>query len=90
MRGVMVSGLTAGGHDVYALSIAPAYFSVDHGGKMRGLSVSSYNRIQGEQKGVTIGILNYARKLSGYQIGLINVASNKDRFRIMPFINFAR
>ena len=90
VRGLLISGFAAGGHDVYALSIAPAYFKVDRGGEMRGLSVSSYNRIQGEQKGVTIGILNYARKLSGYQIGLINVASNKKRFRIMPFFNFAR
>ena len=90
VRGVMLSGFAAGGHDVYALSFAPGYFKVDRGGEMRGLSISSYNRIQGEQKGVTIGILNYARKLTGYQIGLINVASNKKRFRVMPFFNFAK
>ena len=90
VRGIMLSGLTAGGMDVHALSIAPAYFTVPPGGEMRGLSISSFNRIQGEQKGITIGIVNYARHLSGYQIGLINIADNKERFRIMPIFNHSR
>lgn len=57
---------------------------------MRGLSISSFNRIQGEQKGITIGLLNYARKLSGLQIGLINIAKNKSRFSVMPLVNYAK
>jgi hypothetical protein len=90
MRGVMLSGFAAGGMDVHAFSIAPAYFKVPPGGEMRGLSISSFNRIQGEQFGITIGIVNYAKKLSGYQIGLINIADNKERFRILPFVNHSK
>jgi hypothetical protein len=90
VRGVMISGLAAGGQDVHAFSVAPAYFVVEQGGVMRGLSISSFNRIRGEQKGITIGIVNYARKLSGYQIGLINIANNKKRMKVLPFFNHAR
>lgn len=90
VRGIILSGVAAGGVDVHALSFAPAYFNVRDGGVMRGLSISSFNRIQGEQKGITIGIVNYARKLSGFQIGLINIAKNKSKFSVMPLVNFAK
>ncbi len=89
VRGIILSGFAAGGKDVYAISVAPAYFNVVPGGEMRGLSVSAFNRIQGEQKGVTIGIVNYARKLSGLQLGLINIAKNKDRLSVMPIFNYS-
>jgi hypothetical protein len=90
IKGIALGGIAAGGRDVYALSLAPAYFTIEPGGEMRGLSISAFNRIRGEQKGITIGILNYARKLSGFQFGLINIAQNKSRFKIMPFVNHAR
>lgn len=90
VRGIMLSGVAAGGEDVYALSVAPAYFNIVPGGVMRGLSVSAFNRIQGEQKGITIGIVNYARTLSGLQLGLINIAKNKDRMSVMPIFNYAK
>ena len=55
---------------------------------MRGASVSAYNRIQGRQHGLTIGIVNIADELHGVQFGLINIAKNKARFRVMPIINW--
>jgi len=90
VRGVIIAGVAAGGVDVHAFVVAPAYFNVRDGGVMRGLSISSFNRIQGEQQGITIGILNYARKLSGFQFGLINIAQNKSRFKVMPIMNYAK
>lgn len=88
VRGIMVSGFAAGGHDVNAFSFAPGYFHVDDGGIQRGVSVSAFNRILGDQNGLTIGIVNWARNLNGFQLGLLNFAGNKDRMKWMPIINW--
>ena len=88
VRGIMLSGLAAGGHDVKAFSVAPAYFHVDEGGVQQGVSISAFNRILGDQDGLTIGIVNWARNLNGFQLGLLNFAGNKDRMKWMPFVNW--
>ena len=90
VRGVMISGLAAGGEDVHAFSFAPAYFLIEDRGIQRGLSIAAFNRIKGEQAGFTIGIVNWARSLSGVQIGLLNYAGNKKRMKWMPLVNFGR
>ena len=89
VRGIILSGFAAGGEDVKALVFALGYFTVPKGGIQRGLSVSAFNRIQGEQAGFTIGIVNWARSLSGAQIGLLNYAGNKSSMKWMPLINWA-
>jgi len=86
--GIILSGFAAGGHDVYALSMAPGYFKIDHDGRQRGVSIAAFNRIRGVQEGLTIGIVNWTRQLEGIQIGLINGAGNKKRMRWMPFVNW--
>ena len=88
VRGIMVSGIAAGGHDVKAFSFAPGYFHVDDGGVQQGVSIAAFNRILGDQDGLTIGIVNWARHLNGFQIGLLNFAGNKDRMKWMPFVNW--
>ena len=88
VRGIILSGFAAGGHDVYALSLAPGYFKIDHDGRQRGVSIAAFNRIRGVQEGLTIGIVNWTRQLEGIQIGLINGAGNKKRMRWMPFVNW--
>ena len=90
VRGIVLSGFAAGGHDVKALMVAPAYINIKDDGIQRGLAVSAFNRIQGEQAGFTIGIVNWARSLSGVQIGLLNFAGNKERMKWMPLVNWAR
>lgn len=90
VRGIMLAGFAAGGHDVKALVIAPGYFTIKDDGIQQGLSIAAFNRIQGEQAGFTIGIVNWARTLSGVQIGLLNYAGNKDRMKWMPLVNWAR
>ena len=84
------AALAVGGENVTGLMIAPAYFRVEKDGVFRGLSVSAFNRIQGEQRGVTIGILNWTQHLNGLQIGLLNFAGNKDRLKWLPFVNYHR
>ena len=43
---------------------------------MTGFSFAGYNRIRGNQTGLTIGLVNYAENLNGLQLGLINIADN--------------
>ena len=93
VRGIVISGIMAGGHDVRAGVLAPIYFrlqSDDDGpmGVMRGVSVSSFNHMKGDQRGLAIGLLNYAWELNGVQIGLLNYArNNRPGLRLLPIFN---
>jgi len=50
--------------------------------------VSAFNQIRGLQAGITIGLLNVARRLKGIQIGVLNIArNNPPPFRVLPIIN---
>jgi hypothetical protein len=45
--------------------------------------------MKGNQQGLTIGIINYARSLDGVQVGLINIAkSNRSGRRVLPIANW--
>jgi hypothetical protein len=40
---------------------------------------------------LTIGVLNYARELHGFQAGVVNVAgNNRGLARVLPVLNFHR
>lgn len=93
--------LAVGGVDIKGIMIAPAFFRVGGGnnvnedgeatgepGMMRGLSVSAYNRIKGEQRGVALGIVNYTQKIKGFQFGIINIVrDNPKGLRVLPIFN---
>lgn len=93
-----VKGLTVapvvGGQHVSGIILAPAYMRVISGtddeedATMTGLSISAFNHIQGVQKGITIGIFNYAYKVKGVQFGLLNYnKSNPRGLRLLPVFN---
>ncbi len=69
------------------LMIAPVMARLEPGGSMRGVSVSGFNYMRGEQRGLTIGLINYARDLEGMQIGVINIARNAS-VKFLPIINY--
>ncbi len=55
---------------------------------LRGVSPGAYNRIVGTQRGLTIGLLNYARALHGVQLGVLNIAgSHRGLARVLPVLN---
>ena len=55
---------------------------------LKGVAVSAYNRVEGRQTGLSIGIVNYAEELRGVQIGLVNIArANPSGLRATPLIN---
>jgi hypothetical protein len=88
--GVILTGLGAGAGSGRGFVLAPAYFRIAEGGSFGGVSVSAYNDIRGEQRGLVIGLLNITEELHGVQIGLINIARNKERFPVLPLVNYHR
>jgi hypothetical protein len=87
VEGVMIGGLGAGAENLTGASLAGGYVRLE-GGILRGASVAGWNDIRGRQRGLTIGLYNYARNLAGIQIGLLNVArNNPPGLRALPFVN---
>lgn len=57
-------------------------------GMFKGLSVSAYNNIKGDQVGVTLGIVNRTHSIRGVQFGLINIVRDNPRgLRVLPIFN---
>jgi hypothetical protein len=82
--------LVSGGNEVRGITIAPAYFRIEgeDAAYMKGLSVSAFNHIMGDQFGVAIGIFNYAWRVKGFQLGILNhVKSNPKGLRWLPIFN---
>lgn len=76
-----------GASSAKALLIAPVYMRIEDG-TFQGASVSAFNHVKGTQRGLTIGVFNYARSLHGVQLGVLNYAkSNRAPFRLLPIIN---
>ena len=62
---------------------------VEAEGEQNGVAVSAFNDMKGRQRGLTIGLVNYAAVLDGVQIGMINIAqSNRDGRKVLPLANW--
>lgn len=92
ITGLTVAGLAVGGTRISGISLALGTIMVrqDKGdGAYTGLAFSAFNHIRGTQTGVAIGIVNYAYRLKGLQIGLLNIVrDNPQGRRVLPIINF--
>ena len=89
VRGLTIGGIGAGGVDVRGVTLAIGNVRVNENGQLIGFSASAFNWIRGRQSGVSVGIVNYAYRLNGFQIGLINyVKENPKGLKILPLINF--
>ena len=83
--------LAGGAQNYRGIAIAPAWFKIvnDHerDGHFEGAALSAFNQVMGSQHGLTIGIVNYARTLSGVQFGLINIVDKPGHRRVLPLVN---
>jgi hypothetical protein len=87
IRGIVMAS-AAGGQDVEGLIIAPVYFKIERNGRVKGITASAFNHIKGEQFGLSIGLLNYAWEVHGWQIGVLNYAgNNRPGLRLLPLFN---
>ncbi|MBN2542932.1 hypothetical protein JXI42_08710 [bacterium] len=60
----------------------------DQMGSLKGVSIAGINYIRGEQRGLTIGLFNYANELKGMQFGVINYAGNNPLLlKLLPVVN---
>ncbi len=90
ITGIAASGIMANTADLRGVVVAPAYFRIREDGHHGGVSLSAVHRVDGTQTGVTIGLVNIARDLHGLQVGLLNIALNKERYRALPLMNYHR
>jgi hypothetical protein len=89
IKGVSIAGFGLGGRSISGLSLALGTIQVKNGGVLNGLAVSAFNYIRGTQRGIAIGIVNYAFRLKGVQIGLLNIVRDNPRGRtVLPIVNF--
>jgi hypothetical protein len=91
--GIAIGGREVEAHNIRGIALAAGTVKAvnpnDADGNLTGFSVSSYNQIRGRQTGVTLGFVNYAYTLSGFQIGIINfVRDNPRARRMLPLINW--
>jgi hypothetical protein len=93
IQGLTLSGLALGGKNISGLSIAFGMIRIskdDKGdGVYNGLAVSAFNYFKGTLNGVAVGIVNYAYRLKGLQIGLVNIVRDNPKGRtVLPIVNF--
>jgi hypothetical protein len=61
---------------------------IEEAGAFRGVALAGFNYVKGAQRGLTIGVVNYTRRLHGVQVGIINYAANNPPgLRVLPLIN---
>jgi len=88
VKGIALAGGGIGGESITGIAIAIGTIHIANNGTFTGLAISAFNNIKGTQKGVAIGIVNYAYRLKGIQIGLINIVRDNPKGRkALPIIN---
>lgn len=89
IEGVAIAS-AVGGENVRGFVFAPAYFRITNEGEMRGVNISGFNNVRGLQRGLAIGLFNFAHSLDGVQLGILNYAGNKRHGKLLPLVNYAR
>jgi hypothetical protein len=80
-----IGGVHVEGGGIRGLAVSPIRIRT---WELRGVSIAGYNRIKGDQFGLAIGLYNYAKRLRGVQLGLINNArNNRGLLRVLPLVN---
>jgi len=84
--GVMAAGLWL---RIRVWDDEPRDGSRDYEARFEGLGISTFNQVLGQQNGLTIGVVNFARSLNGVQLGLINIVrDNPSGRKVLPVINW--
>ena len=86
--GVAIGGLVEG-DVVQGLILAPLRFRTTRGGEITGAAASIFNHVRGDVHGLTVGLVNYAWSVEGFQLGVINVIRDNPRGRrVLPVVNW--
>lgn len=88
IRGVATAGIVVGGKDLKGLFAAGGSVHVPLGGTLAGVAYSPFNYIRGAVSGVSIGLVNYAHTVKGFQLGLVNIVrDNPAWLKVLPVFN---
>jgi hypothetical protein len=89
--GLALAGIGVATSEAHAIVIAPGFFRAkrsDGDAKATGVFVATVNAVQGEQRGLSIGVVNFARSLKGVQLGVLNIVADGRSPRILPLANW--
>jgi hypothetical protein len=88
VQGITIGGIGVGGETLKGIHLALGTVMVTNNGRMVGFSASAFNYFKGSQHGLAIGIVNYAYRLKGVQIGLVNIVRDNPRgMKVLPILN---
>jgi len=88
IKGLTIGGLTCEGQYFDGVAITLGRVKIKKEGRFTGFRAGALNQIEGKQTGLSVGIFNYAWKLNGIQIGLINyVRDNPKYLKVLPIVN---
>lgn len=85
VEGFTICGISNRSNSVRGVNLA----GVTRTREMAGLTAGVGNIVSDHQVGISLGLVNYATKIFGVQIGLINyIKENPKWFKLLPLINF--
>lgn len=88
LEGIVVGSLVRA-ERVRGLVISPLMFRSLRSAEVRGVTASGVNIVYGSQRGLAIGLVNYAESLNGVQVGGINIVrDNPPGRRVLPIVNW--
>ena len=88
LRGLTIAGLAIVGKELKGVQLAVGTVGITEEGRMSLFSASAFNYFKGTQSGLSIGLVNFAWRLRGLQLGIINIVKENPRYlRVLPFFN---
>lgn len=88
LNGLTIGGLAVGGEILKGVHLAGGMVHVVRDGRLIGFAGSPFNYIRGSQVGLSIGIVNYAFRVNGIQLGLINIVRDNPKYlKVLPVFN---
>jgi len=88
IRGLTIGGGAVGGEILKGIHLAGGMVHVVKDGQLIGFAGSPFNYIRGSQTGLSIGIVNYAFRVNGIQLGLVNIVRDNPRYlKVLPVFN---
>jgi len=86
IRGFSLGGIWVRSPEIQGVTLAGLLNNSNH---LTGFAAGAVNLAWKEQRGVSVGVFNYAENLGGFEIGLLNyVAANPPLLRLLPLVNF--
>ncbi len=88
VKGLTIAGGVVGGQRLVGVHIAGGSVHAIDNGEMVGLAISAFNYIRGTQTGISIGLVNYAWRVRGLQLGVVNIVrDNPTPLKVLPVLN---